>query len=123
MSNILNTGSVTSRSYGLSTFRATDLTNSAQTVKASEGNVWGINAINDTGAVVYIKFYNADAEVGTTTPIYTLQVEANSYRTIPVGNIPQFECDTRIEVAAVTGLGDDDSTAPASTAVIEIIYT
>lgn len=113
---------VTSRQYGLNFFRATDLTNSAQTIKTSEGNVFGYNLINDTASIAYVKFYNADAEVGTTTPALTVLVPANGTTFVKPDEYPVREFDTRIEVAAVTGLGDDDSTAPGTALTAEVMY-
>lgn len=72
-------------SGGLNTFMAsgsdgsTALTNTAQAVKASAGQVFGYYAYNPNATAQFIHFYNTAAgsvTVGTTNPLFTLTIPA-----------------------------------------------
>lgn len=84
----------------------------------------GFNIINPNTSDVYVKFYDATAAnttVGTTTPILTLFVPANGSVFEPYNkdNIVAF-FSTAITLACVTGLADNNTTAPSTAIHISI---
>lgn len=82
-------------SGGLSTFMAsgsdgsTILVATAQAIKASAGMLYGYYAYNPEAAVTFVHFYNtaaASVAVGTTNPLFTIQMPAGSAANV---SIPQ----------------------------------
>lgn len=113
---------------GLTIFRSLDIDETEEEVKATAGQLYFIHAMNLVATLRYLKFYNATAAnvtVGTTTPVLTFPIPANS--TTGAGftvAIPQgFPFSTAISVACTTGLADNDTGAPgASDVVINLGY-
>ena len=108
---------------GLSIFRSLDIDETEEDVKTSAGQVYWIHAMNMVATARYLKFYNATAAnvtVGTTTPVLTLPLPANS--TTGAGftvSIPQgLAFSTAICVACTTGVADNDTGAPGANDVI-----
>lgn len=105
-------------------FRSTSLTNAIQVVKSTTGNIYGINIINKSFEIVYVKLFDASVvTLGTSVPVETIAVAANSvYRSNPT-NIPfAFHNINSIKIVAVTGIADTDVTAPTVPLLIEIKY-
>lgn len=113
---------------GPTIFRSLDIDESEEEIKATAGQVYWIHAMNMVATARYLKFYNATAAsvtVGTTTPVLTFPIPANS--TTGAGfvfNIPQgIPFSTAISVACTTGVADNDTGAPgASDVIINVGY-
>lgn len=108
---------------GPTIFRSLDIDESEEEIKASAGQIYWIHAMNMVATARYLKFYNATAAsvtVGTTTPVLTFPIPANS--TTGAGfvfNIPQgIPFGTAISVACTTGVADNDTGAPGANDVI-----
>lgn len=108
---------------GPSIFRSLDIDESEEEIKASAGQIYWVHAMNMVATARYLKFYNATAAsvtVGTTTPVLTLPIPANS--TTGAGfvfNVPQgIPFGTAISVACTTGVADADTGAPGANDVI-----
>lgn len=124
-------GQVLATDNALSTFRTTALTNAAQSVKASGGNLYSFYAINVNTVPVYLKLYNTasgSVVVGTTAIIDTICVPAGNGTTpgVASGSLvdPLYpnQFSTAISVAGVTGLADSDATAPATSIYLKAWY-
>lgn len=116
----------TSTSAGTpSAYRLQGSINTATAVKASAGNLYGWNIRNNTGAAVYVKFYDtaqASVVVGTTAVVLSLQVPANG-SIYQESSCVQHNFATAISVASVTGWLDNDATSPGANAVtLELKY-
>jgi hypothetical protein len=108
---------------GLSIFRSLDIDETEEEVKATAGVLYFIHAMNMVATARYLKFYNAttaNVTVGTTTPVLTFPIPANS--TTGAGftvSIPQgLTFGTAITVACTTGVADNDTGAPGANDVI-----
>ncbi len=108
---------------GLTIFRSLDIDETEEEIKASAGTLYFIHAMNMVSTARYLKFYNATAAnvtVGSTTPVLTLPIPANS--TTGAGftvSIPQgLAFATAITVACTTGVADADTGAPGANDVI-----
>ena len=113
---------------GLSIFRSLDLDETEEEIKATAGQVYGFLLTNRATSARYLKFYNATAAnvtVGTTTPVITWPIPANSTDFIAAAALGAMGIafDTAITVAATTGLADNDTGAPgANDVVINVFY-
>lgn len=109
-------------------YRATDVTNSGVMVRNTSGRLQAWNVQNLDSAAIYLKFYDASttagAVVGTSTPVYTLQIAAN-------GSV-NFRCQTErdpnfftngIAIGVVTGGADNNTTAAATLPIIELEHS
>lgn len=106
-------------SSGLTIFRSIDLDESEEQVKASEGVVYWARLHNRSAAEVFVKFYNATAAnvtVGTTVPVMTIPMQADSGEVWQPPDGLRF--DTAITVAATTGVADNDTGAPGANDVV-----
>lgn len=113
-----------------SVFRSLDVTSTEADVKASPGRLMGWYISNaNAAAAVFVKFYNAaaaDVTVGTTTPYLTVRIPAASATNVNWGGgsasgdsgIP-FEA---LSVAAVTGVADNNTTAPSTNDIVANIF-
>lgn len=105
------------RSEGYSIFRSIDLDQTEEQVKDGPGVVAWVRMHNLAASKVYVKFYDALASsvtVGSTTPVLTIPMEANSGEvwSVPLGFA------TAITVAATTGVADNDTGAPGANEVV-----
>lgn len=113
---------------GLSIFRSIDLDETEEEVKATAGALYGWYIANLRSSPIYVKFYNATAAnvtVGTTTPVMTLPVPANSTNFVAanMSGAHGIAFSTAISVAATTGLADNDTGAPgANECVVNLWY-
>lgn len=119
--------SVSASDTGLSSFRTTNavpLTNVAQAVKASAGNLYGLVAINPNTAPIFLKFFNvaaAGVTPGTTVPARVYEIPAadgvnNGQLLITPDAMPLKYFSTAISVLATSVLADTGAqTAPTTT--------
>ena len=97
------------------------LTNTAVSVKATSGNLFGVECFNASAAVAYIQIFNTasgSVVLGTTTPIesYGIPAGADFVYESPFG----ISYTTAISVAATTTY--NGSTAPATALVCNFHY-
>jgi hypothetical protein len=125
-----------STAAAFSKFRAptsAPLTNAAQAIKASAGNVFGVRIHSPAGNVIptYIKFFNvaaASVVVGTTVPVLVLPVPAydgtnTGHLLIVPGPTPIENFSTAISAIATSVLADTGAqTAPTTGVIAEIHY-
>lgn len=117
-------GTVPLTTGGCSVFRSIDLDETEEEAKAAAGQIYGWYLHNNASAVRYVKFYDgtaASVTVGTSAPVVTVPLPANSGANVHFGTGIAF--DTGITVAATTGVGDTDTGAPAANDVqINLFY-
>lgn len=109
---------------GTSKFRSVTVDSTAQAVKASAGNLYGINIANPHSAAIYVKLYDkaaASVNPASDVPVLTLMVPATSPYTLRGLDLP-VSFATAIAVRAVTNAGDTGTTAPATLPIIELEY-
>ena len=76
---------------------------SATAIKASAGNLYGMNLLNNNDAVVWVEFFNTATPIlGTTTPICAYPIVASGVLAIPPAALALAAFNTAIYVAAVT---------------------
>jgi hypothetical protein len=110
--------------------RNTALSNTPFTIKTSPGSVMGWNFINVNPVTVYVKFYNAviaNVTVGTTAPLLTIAIPPGvmtnaAFHFQESSSIPQEVFDTAISIACVTGLADNNNTAPSTAIHASVRY-
>ncbi len=116
---------VTNDGTAPSSFRTTALTNASQSVKASSGDLWGWNFINLNSVPVYVKFYNTasgSVTVGVTAIVKVLMVPANGSAVFQSDKQSLQNFTTAISISCVTGLADNNTTAPTTSIYAEINY-
>jgi len=105
---------------GWSPYKASALTNTAVTVKASAGNLGGYHCFNPAAAATYIQIYDTSGAVtvGTTTAVLSFGLPASGGGNVEFANGVNFA--NAIKVAATTtGTG---GTAPATAAECNFLY-
>lgn len=114
---------------GLSRFRATNLDEVAQAIKASAGNVYGIKFINPNTVAANVKFYNiaaAGVTVGVSPVLHTVPVPANDGKNDGVTwfrpDAILMSFDTAISIAVVTTRDDSGNTGLPSDLIAEVFY-
>jgi hypothetical protein len=107
---------------GGSWIRITNANSTAQTVKSSAGNIYYLNLVNldATPSIIYVKFYNKTGATSSDTPFLTIPVASGVGQMVNIRNIIPF--DTACSVRCVTGSADNNTTAPATSPIIEIRY-
>lgn len=111
-------------------YRNTALSNTAQQVKTSGGDIYGWNLVNPNATDVYVKLYDgllSNVSVGTTAPKTIILVpagaeEGHGLNFLPVSDRPQEEFLDRIVIASVTDLADNSNSAPVSPIYSEVRY-
>ncbi len=125
------TSSISSASYGVTSYRNTALSNAAQAVKASAGNIFSVQIINTNPSAVFVKLYDiaaASVVVGTSAVKRTLLCPGGSlanpgYVYLHGDALPLFSnFGTAIAVAATANLADNDTAAPTAAINVNIIY-
>lgn len=93
-------------------------TTNATSIKASTGDLFGIQAYNTTAAVVYLKIYNKASAptVGTDTPVMTIPIPPNAPIVITWTNGYYFS--TGIAIALTGAAADADTTAVTAGAIV-----
>ena len=120
--------SIPATSGGLTPYQLVSAaTNNATSLKATAGQVYSIQAFNNSANIAYLKFYNkASAPApATDTPVKTILIPANSLGSGAVfdfGNLG-LQFATGIAFAIVGGIAVDDNTAVAANeTVVNIDY-
>lgn len=93
-------------------------------VKATFGQVYGIQVFNNSSTIAYLKLYNstqANTTCGTSTPVARYMIPASSGF---IYNEPNgFAFGTAISTCVTTGIADNDTSAPAASAyLVNITY-
>lgn len=94
----------------------------AQAVKASAGQLYGYFAYNPEAAVTFVHFYNtaaASVTVGTTNPLFTIQIPAGGAANLALPYGVEFS-NAGWSVAATTTAGGN--TAPATGVSLTVWY-
>lgn len=109
----------------LSNFRSLTTNSTAQSIKASAGELWGFNIINLDVVDIYVKFYNiasGSVNPASDVPIFTLF--------IPAAGVVYQEPATRlyvhstaISVRTVTGPLDTNTAVATTAPIIELKYS
>lgn len=108
---------------GLDVYRNLSVLATGQSIKTTRGVVYGYFIANNAAAVRYVKLYDKASAptVGTDTPKLTLGFPANSAANVYLG--PGIQFDAGVGIAAVQGVADADTTAPAANdVVVNILY-
>lgn len=95
----------------------------ATSIKASAGQLYGWQIVNNASSVRYVKFYNKASAptVGTDVPVFTLGLAANT--SANVLNSIGIAYSTGIAIAITAGIADNDTTAvSANDLVVNIFY-
>jgi len=111
----------TATTGGFSTKSGSGLTNTAVSVKASAGQVYGwfLDNTENAAATTFFQFFNAtSATVGTTTPLFSLAIPGGS--SANVFNTQGIAFATGIMIAATTGYSN--GTAPTSSVTYNVFY-
>jgi len=120
--NLRTAATPTPAGSGGNSFYTSALTNTASAVKASAGQVYGWDFHNPNSAVAYVQFFNTaqgSVTVGTTTPVMSIGLPANSKGQAQWPHGLQFS--TAITVAAATTR--TGGTAPTSSVDVNVVYT
>lgn len=108
----------------LTSFRSLAVNSTAVAVKASAGNLWGLNILNLDTVDIFVKLYNvaaASVNPASDVPALVFQVPASGSIVIPPwARLHAFA--TAIAVRAVTGSGDTNTSAPGTLPLIQIKY-
>jgi hypothetical protein len=114
---------------GLSRYRQTALSSTAQSIKASGGNLIGYSLVNVNTVPVYVKFYDAaSVTVGTTTPVAVVMVPASNGTTPGardgqvIDPIHPLSFTNAIQVACTGALADSDTSTPSTAIYLEATY-
>lgn len=113
-----------SNTGGLTIYRSISVS-ASQNVKSSDGKIYGWYAYNYDNVTAYLKFYNVSGAVnlGTDTPIMTVGIPPSAAANVefPHG-LDGFS--NGIGIAATSGAPDDNTAAPAASAVgLNLFYT
>ena len=109
----------------LTKFRSIIITNTDTAVRVSGTRLKGYHIINRHNAVVYVKFFDAvtgDTIVGTTVPVLNVAIPADNVLAKHTFPDEGFPFDVACTIAAVTGVGDADATAPGTLPIISLIF-
>jgi hypothetical protein len=95
----------------------------ATSAKASAGKLFGVNGLNTSATVTYIKFYNKASAptVGTDTPVLTIAIPASAAFNFDLGGIA---FSTGIAYGLTTDAADAGTTAVAAGAILglNVVY-
>jgi hypothetical protein len=104
-------------------FRNTGISNTPIRIKATPGQIFGWNFVNLNSTIVYIKFFDVTAvTLGTTVPVKVLAIAPNSVEFVQNAESWQHNFGTAIWIASVTGIADNNTTAPTSAIYSEVYY-
>lgn len=111
---------------GLSVFNGTSsdggsaLTNSAQAIKATAGQVYGWYIYNPNATAQFVQFYNtaaASVTVGTTNPLFMLTIPATSAANVEFTNGVTFS-NTGFSIAATATAGGNGAPSTSLDGVV-----
>jgi hypothetical protein len=101
---------------GTTSFVKSAATTNATSLKATAGNIFSMNLVNNSAAVKYFKFYNKTSAptVGTDTPVAVIGIPANGGNFTVDGNMWAWtRLSTGIAYAITGAVTDADTTAVA----------
>ena len=107
-------------------FRNVAVSNTAILVRTGSNLLVGWNLINTNTTNSFLKLYNAaaaaDVTVGTTAVVRTLLIPASG--TVFLSNEDKFQVGFSLGIVAavVTGIADNNTTAPTIGCYVEILY-
>ena len=116
-------GSTATATGALTHFRSLTVSSTAEAVKASAGNLYKWRILNLTAGTIYVKIYNiaaASVNPAVDVPIITLPLGGTSSVVESMVNPSRF--GTAISIRCVTGVGDTNTTSPATSPIIELEY-
>lgn len=107
---------------GNSIYRNLDTNATGANIKSGAGQVYGWYLSNSGSAARYVKLYNKATAptVGTDTPVMTIYLPAGAAANVAFPNGLAFSLG--IGIGAVTGVADNNTTAPGSNEVIAHIF-
>lgn len=97
-------------------------------IDASAGQLYGIEAFNNSSVIAYVKLYNAaqgSTTCGSGTPVYQGMIPAASSGGAGYVSMNGYGApfSTAITACITTGFADNDTTAPAASAyVLNVFY-
>lgn len=118
----------TENNVGLSYARFSNLNNTGKVIKASAGNLYAVNLINNSSFVTYVKFYNKPTapsgtnDSGVLFATYPIAAGIGGSTILRANEVPIRYFSSGIGVLAVSGISDTDSTAPTNGVIAEITY-
>lgn len=115
---------------GFGKYRNTALSSTEVQIKAGNSSMYGFTFVNAAAATTYVKVYDGLASsvvVGTTPPIAVIAVPPAAsgvpYTVVfAPGNVPYRFVNNGLTIAAVTGLADNSTGAPATALYVEVLY-
>lgn len=106
--------------------RTVAMSSSATLIAAGSLTIVGWNLINPNSANAYLKLYNAASAgaviVGTTSPVKTLLIPGAGLFFLSNEDKFQQNFSLGIVAAVVTGIADNNTTAPSTGCYVEILY-
>lgn len=86
-------------------------------------SLYGWNIVNPNGVDCFCKFYNVSSAptVGTTTPVFTLQIPANG-SVVLYGSDVVLYLTSGLYIAIVTGSADSSTGAPTTDLLVHLNY-
>jgi hypothetical protein len=109
--------------FGITAYRNTALSNTAQQIKSTSARLYGWNFINTAATSAYIKLFNvASATTGTSAVAKTILVPPTSSIFQSNEIMIQHNFTTAMSIAATLNIADADNTAPASALYAEAFY-
>lgn len=123
LSTVTNVGATNVGSY--TRYRNTNVAATVITVKATAGNLYGVNLVNTNASTAcYFKLFDAaSVTLGTTAPVEVVVVPANTVVFFEP-KIAAFSYHSNsIKIAATLGLADSSVTGPATDLYVELKYT
>jgi hypothetical protein len=99
-------------------------TTSATVVKASAGTVFGVDILNNTAAIVYLKLYDKATAptVGTDIPVVVIAVPIGGFASHTLGGMAGRRFSAGISYAVTTGVADTDTAAPTAGVKLGVTY-
>ncbi len=101
-------------------------TRNATSVKATNGTVYSLTAINTTSTLYYLKFYDvAGAPTCNTDAVkltFPIPANAGNGSGVTTNFVPGFDFGTGIGICLVAGINDNDNTVAATGVAIDLGY-
>jgi hypothetical protein len=104
-------------------FRSIDIDESAETIKATAGDVFGWTLNNEHATLKrFVKFYDSASAptVGTTTPKLTIALSADSSNILNLPGGLRFV--NGIYIAATTGIADSDTGSLGANEIVANVF-
>lgn len=107
-------------------YRNTSVSSVKTLLSANGGYIYGYHIINPNAIPVYLKFYQeafASVVIGTTIPIFVVQIPASGNVLVPADTRAQFQLTINMTIACLTGIQDSDTTGPGVGVFVQIIHS